>query len=72
MKRLYWRALDRAYALVRPLFVRDVDPNEDYRCCVCGKPVLRRYLTCSKRCGELFDDPVWWVGRRLIEAAVSE
>lgn len=38
------------FRLVRPLFVRDVDPNEDYVCCHCGEPVLKRWLFCSDRC----------------------
>ena len=44
-----------AYKIVRPLFVRDVDPNEDYECVVCGEPVLRRYLTCSEPCRAEFN-----------------
>lgn len=38
------------YDLIRPLFVKDVDPNEDYNCIRCGWPVLRRQLFCSKAC----------------------
>lgn len=47
----WWRVLAVFYRVIRPLFVRDVDPNEDYNCTMCCKPVLRRYLTCSKKCG---------------------
>ena len=43
------------YKLIRPVFVKDVHPNEDYECVICGEPVLRRYLTCSKKCADLFD-----------------
>jgi predicted nucleic acid-binding Zn ribbon protein len=32
------------------MFVRDVDPNEDYTCEVCGEPVLLRWLYCSEAC----------------------
>ena len=50
-----WRVLDLFYSLIRPLFVRDVDSNEDYLCIMCGKPVLRRFLTCSIKCSNDFD-----------------
>ena len=36
--------------MIRPLFVGDVDPNEDYECCQCGEPVLERHLFCSAKC----------------------
>jgi hypothetical protein len=48
MKRSFMLAL--FYKLIRPLFVRDADLNEDYECIVCGKPVLHRRLYCSRRC----------------------
>lgn len=51
----WWRVLAFVFKTIRPLFVRDSHPNEDYLCVICGKPVLRRYLTCSKKCGEAFD-----------------
>jgi hypothetical protein len=38
------------FNLVRPLFVYRVDAREDYVCCVCGEPVLRRVLTCGPEC----------------------
>lgn len=40
------------FTWIRPLFVRDIDPNEDFICGSCGEPVLRRDLTCSKACSE--------------------
>lgn len=43
------------YRLIRPLFVRDIDPNEEYVCVMCCEPVLRRSLTCSKRCAHEFE-----------------
>lgn len=39
------------FRIVRPLFVKDVDRNEDYECVECGEPVLRRDLVCSEECG---------------------
>lgn len=52
---LRWRVLAAFYALVRPLVVRRLDANEDFECVQCGKPVLRRFLTCSRACGDAFD-----------------
>lgn len=43
------------FKLIRPLFVDNVNPNEDYECVMCREPVLRRYLTCSKKCAEKLD-----------------
>jgi len=40
------------FDLIRPLFVRDVDPNEDFVCNECGRPVLRRVVFCSRSCHE--------------------
>ena len=45
----YW-LLRKFYDAIRPLFVYDVDPNEDYTCCWCNKPVLKRVLYCSEEC----------------------
>jgi len=53
--RAYWlRAL--VLRMVRPLFVKDIDPNEDFACAECGKPVLRRQLYCSVICTDMFED----------------
>ena len=43
------------FKLIRPFFVKDIDPNEDYNCMTCNEPVLRRYLHCSVKCSEEFD-----------------
>jgi len=40
----------RVYDAVRPFVVRDLDPNEDFVCGHCGKPVLTRTLFCSTAC----------------------
>jgi hypothetical protein len=42
------------FKLIRPMFVKNIDPREDYECVMCGEPVLLRYLTCSKECSEKF------------------
>jgi hypothetical protein len=36
------------YRVVRPIFVADVDPNEDFVCTICSTPVLFRHLTCRR------------------------
>lgn len=38
------------FNLIRPLFVRNMAPNEDFNCTECGQPVLRRVLFCSRGC----------------------
>lgn len=53
--KLHWPLLAILYNVVRPLFVEDIDVNEDYRCCWCVKPVLTRLLFCSKACNDRFD-----------------
>jgi hypothetical protein len=40
------------FKLIRPLFVRNVDSNEDFSCGHCGEPVLKRFLFCSDYCTE--------------------
>jgi hypothetical protein len=35
------------FKLIRPLFVSNIDPNEDFNCMICNEPVLKRYLTCD-------------------------
>lgn len=48
--KLSWHIKAIFFKIIRPLFVRNVDSNEDFTCCLCGKPVLRRFLFCSKKC----------------------
>jgi hypothetical protein len=43
------------FNLIRPLFVKGIDPNEDYFCVICNRPVLKRYFCCSDKC---YDDAV--------------
>lgn len=45
-----WLALSLAYSLTRWKVVSNIDPNEDFNCCYCGKPVFRRVLFCSRYC----------------------
>lgn len=53
---MIWWFLGGLYRLIRPLFVEDIDSNEDYVCGSCGKPVLRRSLFCSDRCNQVLED----------------
>ena len=48
----WWLALSFAYNMVRWMIVPRVDPNEDFNCCHCSKPVLQRYMYCSDACDE--------------------
>lgn len=45
-----WRSL--AFSLVRWAVVPDLDPNENFNCGFCSKPLLRRYLYCSQKCDD--------------------
>jgi len=57
IKKLYWKFLNVFFPIIRPFYVNDIDSNEDYICCYCCKPVLKRYLFCSAECedkSELF------------------
>ena len=38
------------FKLIRPLFVTNIDPNEEFECVICGEPVLKRKLVCSNLC----------------------
>lgn len=50
-----WKLLDIFYEIIRFLFVKNIDINEDFNCGMCNKPVLRRYLFCSIKCEKNFD-----------------
>ena len=50
MKKLYFHIFRFIYSIVRPLVLSNYDPNEDYFCCNCGKPVLKRFLFCNQKC----------------------
>ena len=52
---LLWPVKRLVFAVLRPVVVPDWDANEDYFCVMCGEPVLRRFLTCSDRCSDLFN-----------------
>jgi len=52
MKRLWWSFLNALYTGIRYFCMKDFDPNEDFFCCGCFKPVLNRYIFCSKECAE--------------------
>lgn len=51
-KKLRRRIKARVFKIMRPIFVPDVDPREDFNCGHCGEPVLTRVLVCSDACGE--------------------
>lgn len=51
-----WAFLDWFYSKIRFLFVNNVDPNEDFYCMFCDKPVLKRYLFCSVQCSNMFEE----------------
>jgi len=50
-----WLVLSFVHDMVRWMVVRDIDPNEDFNCVYCSKPVLRRWLYCSDACGRADD-----------------
>lgn len=41
------------FKLIRPLFVKGIDSNEDFVCVQCMEPVLKRQLFCSIKCAEI-------------------
>ena len=48
---MWYKFLNWFYDLIRPFVVLGkIDPNEDFKCMECGKPVLRRVLYCSQVC----------------------
>ena len=42
--------MKKFYNLIRALFWTDYDPNEDFVCINCSKPVFKRVLFCSYKC----------------------
>ena len=42
------------FNLIRPFFVWDIDPNDDYVCVNCGRSVLTRNLFCKNKCYQEF------------------
>ena len=47
-----YRMVGKAFIfdMIRPLFVKDWDFNEDFYCGNCLEPVLKRYLYCCVEC----------------------
>ena len=41
------------FETIRPLYVKDIDINEDFFCMRCCEPVLGRTLYCSTKCYQL-------------------
>ena len=54
-KMIKFKILNVIYSIIRPLFVKNWDRNEDFYCCTCYKPLLRRYLYCSDECADKGD-----------------
>jgi hypothetical protein len=54
------------FKLIRPLFVDDLDVNEEFNCVVCGTSVLRRKLLCRSctKAGRAIEDGVAFVRPR--------
>jgi hypothetical protein len=44
------------FDLIRPLFVRDIMPDEEFLCEECRAPVLRRTVFCSRDCHQAHSD----------------
>jgi hypothetical protein len=53
--KISWKIKYWFYEIVRPIFVSDIDRNEDYNCGYCCKPVLKRILYCSETCSSKHD-----------------
>jgi hypothetical protein len=49
------------FYLIRPLFVRNIRPNEEFRCEECRGPMLRRTIFCSRDCHTAHSDR--WIQR---------
>ena len=49
----HWRLMDFFFDLIRREFWKDYDPNEEFYCCHCCKPVFKRYIFCSDKCEKL-------------------
>ena len=57
------------YKLIRPLFVKRIDLNEDFVCCECGEPVLKRSIFCSSGCKLL---NLWWKAHEEAQSFVEQ
>ena len=55
MKSYRFKLKSLFFKLIRPLFVEDIDLNENFNCVICDEPVLKRYLTCSQQCSKNMD-----------------
>jgi hypothetical protein len=57
IQEVWYPKLDKLYSLIRFLMHPfSYNKNEDFRCMMCRKPVLRRYLYCSKTCNQEADN----------------
>lgn len=60
----------KVFETIRPLFVPNVDKNEDYICGQCGEPVLKRYLYCSDKCAAEADAELARILNGLLQVLV--
>jgi hypothetical protein len=60
---LKWKLLDSFYEIIRPLFIKNIDLNEDYYCGWCCKPVLKRYIFCSVKCSDADEKDAEWLNK---------
>jgi len=44
------------FNLIRRIFWKSYNPNEDFTCCCCQKELYHRYLFCSSACSDKFDE----------------
>ena len=44
------------FNFIRKHFWDDYDPNEEFSCGYCDKEMYRRYLFCSQKCTDLFEE----------------
>lgn len=49
------------FDLIRPLFVKNIKPNEEFLCETCRGPILRRVVFCSSKCHNIHTDK--WIAR---------
>lgn len=49
------------FDIIRPLFVRDIKPGEEFLCEECRGPMLRRVVFCSQKCHNAHCDR--WIKR---------
>ena len=46
--------LNMLYDIIRRMFWKDYDSNENFICACCGKPLYERLIFCSKKCSDKY------------------